>query len=278
MTASGGFTASAVSALLGGVLRLDVVSRPAQARPQRAQDLRLVIDDEQKRGSCPHRLPLPPSRVRARSVRRPGRPASRDGRRSLRRSHARSRGRFPSPVRRPRRASPRRNGWKTESRSAGESPGRGRRRGSAARSTVLGAHDDRRAGRRELERVSIRFASARSICAASTRTGGASAESSTITRSAPSRTPSSACPTSSSTGHRPRCGSAAPASIRERSSRSATTRSRRWASLADAPGERAAVVVVEGRARRWRGAPAEARIAVSGERRSCETGAQQRRS
>ena len=121
--------------------------------------------------------------------------------------------------------------------------------------------DDRRSA------FSITFASARSSCAASTRTGGAPPASRTRTRSASGPRVSSARETSSSTAHSSGRGCAAPASSRERSSRFATRRSRRAVSsrIVSSSAARSSSSRSSDELSR---PPEAARIAVRGERRS----------
>ena len=51
MTASGGRAAAFVERLLAGRGRLDLVAGAAERRLERAQDLRLVVDDEDARSA-----------------------------------------------------------------------------------------------------------------------------------------------------------------------------------------------------------------------------------
>ena len=173
---------------------------------------------------------------------------------------------------------PRRNGWKSASRCSSGRPaprvddvdpqlGGARLRPDAAPASRAAS---------SWSAFSRRFASTRSIWAASTSTGGVSEPISSRTRAASAPSPASAWPTSSSTCHSSRCGSAAPASSRERSSSCSTTRSRRVASariVSARPSRSSAASVRPGLA----SASAEARIAVSGERRSWDTERSKRR-
>ena len=74
---------------------VDLVAGAAQARPQRAQDLRLVVDDEDARPAHASAPPAPRRRAARARTSRPGPAATRPrrGRRSPRRSRARSRAR-----------------------------------------------------------------------------------------------------------------------------------------------------------------------------------------
>ena len=166
--------------------------------------------------------------ARARTSRRgpaPTRP--RAGRRSARRSRARSRARGPS---RGRRRRPRANGSKIDSRSAAATPGPS----VGDRDTTSPSSPRRRprpVGRRRVSeaRSRRRLTSTRSICAASTRTGGGSRAARRRSRVAVGRSR----PARGRRARRPAraraCGVAAPASSRERSSRFPTSRSRRRA-------------------------------------------------
>ena len=102
MTASGGRIAAAASAASAVVGGLDLVAGAAQARPQRAQDLLLVVDDEhalrRSRRTAPARR-RPGSDEHERRALAGARLDRRRGRRSPRRSRARSRARGPAPRR-----------------------------------------------------------------------------------------------------------------------------------------------------------------------------------
>ena len=179
MTASGGRTAASGQRLLSRRRRLDLVAGAAQARLQRAQDLRLVVDDEDVSGSC-----MPWKRedeMPAAAVLGPDARAVRLG------EAARDREPEPGAARRAVAALER---LEHAPRGPRARPGPvvvdvdeqlvSRPRRSDADASFR---------RRELEALSSRLTSARSICAASTCTGGASASSSVTTRSCSARAP-----------------------------------------------------------------------------------------
>ena len=151
-------TAAAVKACSAGRRGVDVVAGAAQARLQRAQDLRLVVDDEDAASSSASASTKCPP---------PARPRPRRARRSPRRSRARSRARGRRRARRRRRAGTARR--PPRGRPA-RRPARGRRRGrsSSVAARARRARAPAIAGGENFSALSSRLTSARSICAAST--------------------------------------------------------------------------------------------------------------
>src|SRR5581483_3618519 len=203
--------------------RVDVVARSAQARLERAQDLRLVVDDEDARhagtgaptaaGSSTTKC-APPSAGSARSV--PPFASTK-----------------PRAIARPRPAPPCSpsawNGSKMRSRSAiaGPSFSTWIRTESADDSTRRRTSPS---GGANLSALSSTFASTRSSCTPSTSTTGGSPSKVTRTRSPRLPSDSSARATSASAGQSSGCGAAAAARSRDRSRRLPTSRSSRSAS------------------------------------------------
>ena len=177
--------------LRGGRRRLDLVARAAQVRRERAQELRLVVDDEDARLHD-----ADPAGKRAAGQREAGaRAAAARGSSS---SVAPFDAAKPRAIARPRP-------------SAGLHP-----RAALVehldhdRAAVACAHRPRPSAIENLSALSITFTSTRWICAASTRRAAGRRASSTRTRSG-AATSATAWASSSSTGQSAGCGAAAPA-------------------------------------------------------------------
>ena len=218
------------------------------------------------RASRRHRRRSRPGSASAKVAPPPSVARPRDGRRSPRRSRVRSRGRARS---RRLPAAPRSNGSKIAlALGLGDALGRGRRTRKTTSSPSAATRDlDRLAARRELERVLEQVDEhALDLGGVDARPAAPRPAATTATRARRPELLERARPTSMSTVHSSGCGSAAPTSRRERSSRFATTRSSRRVSIADRLDQRRALLRVEPVPDRE--PSLAARIAVSGERRS----------
>src|SRR5207248_2828750 len=191
---------------LGRLGSLDLVSRTPEAGPQGAQDLRLVVDDEdalaahartgaRRSASGRERTRWPPAGSSCAQSRPPF-------------ASAKPRA-IASPRPEPCPAAPRRKGRNSASRCSSGRPAP--ESTTWMRSSVApgsGRRSTREPGGEYLSALSSRFASTRSTWAASTSTGGVSEPISSRTRAASAPRPASARPTSSSTCQSPRCGPA----------------------------------------------------------------------